>query len=318
MPSPVLVEASHLRKSYGDRLAVDDLSFTINAGEVAGLLGPNGAGKTTTLSMLATLLVPDAGEIRIAGFDSRRDPKSLRRKLGFVPQSIALYPSLSAYRNLEIFARIQGLPRPEARARCHDALDAVGLRDRADDAVWALSGGMKRRLNLACGMVHHPQALLLDEPTVGVDPQSRERIFSTIRAAADAGGAVLYSTHYMEEVERMCDRAFLIDRGKLLAQGTVAELIELSGRHPRMEIAFEEPPQLGWYDGMPGVKELAAGAADTRIILEVANLKQVSELLDRAHGAGGQLLEFAVHSPNLSDAFIALTGHALRDQATEP
>ena len=146
MPSPLLVEAIHLRKSYGDRLAVDDLSFTINAGEVAGLLGPNGAGKTTTLSMLATLLVPDAGEIRIAGFDSRRDPKSLRRKLGFVPQSIALYPSLSAYRNLEIFARIHGLPRPEARARCLDALDAVGLRDRADDAVWTLTYSVRSRM----------------------------------------------------------------------------------------------------------------------------------------------------------------------------
>ena len=286
----------------------------------------NGAGKTTALSILATLNPPDAGEVRIAGIDSRVAPDSLRRKLGFVPQSIALYPPLSALQNVKIFARVHGMARRLAETRSIDALEAVGLCDRADDPVRTLSGGMKRRLNLACGLVHRPQALLLDEPTVGVDPQSRERIFTTIRAAADSGVAVLYSTHYMEEVERMCDRALLIDRGKLIAQGTVAQLIELGGRHPRMEITFEKEPRPGWYDGLPGVKELTlpgvkelapAITATTTVALELTNLRQVSELLERADNAGCQRLEFAVHSPNLSDAFIALTGHALRDAATE-
>jgi ABC-2 type transport system ATP-binding protein len=321
MPSPTLIEAAHLRKSYGARLALDDVTFSVNAGEVVGLLGPNGAGKTTALSILATLNPPDSGEVRIAGFDSRVAPDSLRRKLGFVPQSIALYPPLSAMQNVKIFARIHGLARRLAETRSIEALDAVGLCDRADDSVRTLSGGMKRRLNLACALVHRPQALLLDEPSVGVDPQSRERIFVTIRAAADSGVAVLYSTHYMEEVERMCDRAFLIDRGRLIAQGTVAQLIELGGRHPRMEITFEKPPRPGWYDGMagvkelglPGIKELASATATTTVALELTNLRQVSELLERADNAGCQRLEFAVHSPNLSDAFIALTGHALRD-----
>jgi ABC-2 type transport system ATP-binding protein len=317
MSFPVLIEAAHLRKSYGARLALDDVTFSVNAGEVVGLLGPNGAGKTTALSILATLLAPDAGEVRIAGFDSRVAPDSLRRKLGFVPQSIALYPPLSAFQNLKIFARVHGLTRRLAEARSVETLEAVGLRDRADDPVWTLSGGMKRRLNLACGLVHRPEALLLDEPTVGVDPQSRERVFMTIRAAADSGVAVLYSTHYMEEVERMCDRAFLIDRGKLIAQGTVAQLIELGGRHPRMEITFEKPPRPGWYDGLPGVKDLAPAIDGNKVALELTNLRQVSELLERAHNAGGQRLEFMVHSPNLSDAFIALTGHALRDATAE-
>ena len=317
MSFPVLIEAAHLRKSYGARLALDDVTFSVNAGEVVGLLGPNGAGKTTALSILATLIAPDAGEVRIAGIDSRVAPDSLRRKLGFVPQSIALYPPLSPLQNLKIFARVHGLTRRLAEARSIESLEAVGLRDRADDPVWTLSGGMKRRLNLACGLVHRPQALLLDEPTVGVDPQSRERIFNTIRAAADSGVAVLYSTHYMEEVERMCDRAFLIDRGKLIAQGTVAQLIELGGRQPRMEITFEKPPRPGWYDGLPGVRDLAPAIDATRIALELTNLGQVGELLERAHHAGGQRLEFVVHSPNLSDAFIALTGHALRDATTE-
>jgi len=317
MSFPVLIEAVLLRKSYGARLAVDNISFKVKAGEIVGLLGPNGAGKTTSLSILATLIAPDAGDIRIAGIDLRAAPNSLRRKLGFVPQSIALYPSLSAYQNVETFARVHGLTRREADARSIEALQAVGLRDRANDPVWTLSGGMKRRLNLACGMVHRPLALLLDEPTVGVDPQSREGIFTTIRAVADSGVAVLYSTHYMEEVERMCDRALLLDQGKVVAEGTVAQLIELAGRHPRMEIVFKRRPLSGWYDGLPGVIELAPASDESKITLELTNLRQVSELLERAHNAGGQLLEFAMHSPNLSDAFITLTGHALRDITTE-
>ena len=325
MPILTLIEAANLRKSYGARLALDDVTFSVNAGEVVGLLGPNGAGKTTTLSILATLNAPDAGEVRIAGFDFRAARASVRRKLGFVPQSIALYPPLSALQNVKIFARVHGMDRRRAETCSIDALEAVGLCDRAHDPIWTLSGGMKRRLNLACGLVHRPQALLLDEPTVGVDPQSRERIFMTIRAAADSGVAVLYSTHYMEEVERMCDRAFLIDRGRLIAQGTVAQLIELGGRHPRMEITFEKPPRPGWYDGvrgvkelaLPGVKELAPPLAATMVALELTHLRQVSELLERADNAGCLRLEFAVHSPNLSDAFIALTGHALRDQTSE-
>jgi len=311
------IEASHLRKSYGTRVAVDDLTFSVNAGEIVGLLGPNGAGKTTTLLMLATLIAPDSGEVRIGELDSRAAPDDLRRKLGFVPQSVALYPPLSAFQNLEVFAQIHGLTRRSSPARCIETLEAVGLRDRANDPVWTLSGGMKRRLNLACGMVHRPEALLLDEPTVGVDPQSRERIFMTIRALADSGVAVLYSTHYMEEVERMCDRALLIDGGKLVAEGTVAQLIELGGRHPRMEITFAKPPLPGWYDGLPGVREVAPASVETTVALELTNLRQVSELLERAHDAGGQRVEFAVHSPNLSDAFIALTGHALRGTVTE-
>jgi len=312
-----VIEAAHLRKAYGARLAIDDLNFSVGAGEVVGLLGPNGAGKSTTLSILATLIKPDAGEVRIAGIDSRVAPDSLRRKLGFVPQSIALYPPLSAIQNLQIFARIYGLNRRLAESRSLETLENVGLRDRADDPVWTLSGGMKRRLNLACGLVHRPEALLLDEPSVGVDPQSRERIFTTIRAVADSGVAVLYSTHYMEEVERMCDRALLIDRGKLVAQGTVAHLIELGGHHPRMEITFEKRPRPGWHDGLAGVKEIARATVDTKILLELANLGQVSELVDRAREAGSERLEFTVHSPNLSDAFIALTGHALRDPTGE-
>jgi len=179
--------------------------------------------------------------------------------------------------------------------------------------VSVLSGGMKRRLNLACGMVHRPEVMLLDEPTVGVDPQSREQIMMTVRKAAEAGAAVIYSTHYMEEAERLCDRVLLLDCGRVVANGTVAELIALAGGHPRMEITFQDVPPGGWCSGMEGVTELAPTDGNNRVALQLVSLAQVSAVLDRARSSGGGVLEFIVHSPNLSDAFIALTGHALRE-----
>jgi ABC-2 type transport system ATP-binding protein len=314
--SSVLVDASHLRKSYGSRLAIDDVGLSVSAGEILGLLGPNGAGKTTTLSILATLLAPDRGEVRIAGFDLRLQSDALRRRLGFIPQSIALYPSLSALQNLELFARVHGLGRG-ARAASIKALEAVGLCDRAGDRVSVLSGGMQRRLNLACGIVHRPEVLLLDEPTVGVDPQSRESILRIVRGLAQEGAAAIYSTHYMEEVERVCDRVLLIDSGRVIATGTVVEIIALAGGQPRLEITFQNEARPGWYAGVAGVTELPSQLVKNKVMLEFARLAQVSELLERARCAGGEVLEFSIHSPNLSDAFMSLTGHALRDPVGE-
>ena len=303
------VEAIGLCKSYGSRRVLDELSFSVNPGEVVGLLGPNGAGKSTTLLILAMLLKPDAGEIRIAGFA----PGSgrLRRKLGFVPQAIALYPSLSGLQNLELFARVHGISRREARRECLRILGVVGLADRGGEPVAVLSGGMQRRLNLACGLIHRPEVLLLDEPAIGVDPQSRAQIMQTVREMAEAGAAVIYSTHYMEEVERVCDRVVLIDRGRVVADGAVAQLIALAGRHARMEISFNEAAPRGWLDGIAGVKLESVDAG--KVILELSGLAQVGELLERARVCGAQVREFTVHTPNLSDAFMALTGHALRD-----
>jgi ABC-2 type transport system ATP-binding protein len=313
----LLLEAIDLRKSYGSHLVLDGVSLSVNAGEVVGLLGPNGAGKTTTLSILATLLEPDAGLVRIAGATPSPKHFALRRRLGFVPQSIALYPSLSGLQNLEFFARLHGIPKRQAQSECMRVLHEVGLADRAQDPVEVLSGGMKRRLNLACGMVHGPDLLLLDEPTVGVDPQSRDHILETVRRAAAAGAGVIYSTHYMEEVERICSRAMLIDSGKVVAAGTITELIALGGRQPLMEITFHRPAPSNWRDGLDGVTQLACSGANTRVTLQLGTFALVNPLLERAREAGAQILEFSVHSPNLSDAFIALTGHALRDQVPD-
>lgn len=311
---PPLLEAVNLRKSYGLRLVLDGINLAVYPGEVVGLLGPNGAGKTTTLSILANLMLPDAGEVRIGGNLLARKRDRLRR-LGLVPQAIALYPSLSGLQNLKLFARMHRISRHDACSEATRVLEEVGLADRGHDAVALLSGGMQRRLNLACGMVHRPDILLLDEPTVGVDPQSREQILDTISRVAATGAAIVYSTHYMEEVERICTRALLIDGGKVIADGTIDKLIAMGGGRPLMEIRFQRTAPLNWCEGLPGITPIrhAHTNGNGKVELQLESLALVNPVLERARAVGGQVLEFSVHNPNLSDAFIALTGHALRD-----
>jgi ABC-2 type transport system ATP-binding protein len=309
----IVIEVQELRKSYGTRLALDSVTLAVRAGEVVGLLGPNGAGKTTTLSILATLLEPDSGTVRIAGFDARTHQGAIRRRLGFVPQSIALYPSLTAAQNLQLFLRVHRLNRRAARDACKKALELAGLADRGNDPVAILSGGMQRRLNLACGIAHQPEVILLDEPAVGVDPQSRDHILYTIRGLANAGAAAIYSTHYIEEVERLCDRVLLIDGGRVIASGTVAEVIAMAGGRPRIEFTFSAGAPTAWYDGIDAIE---LPCATGRMALALANIDAVPELLQRALKIAGTLPEFSIRAPNLSDAFITLTGHSLH--AGEP
>ncbi len=310
-PSPIL-RAIDISKSYGRRRALDRVTLAASRGEVVGLLGPNGAGKTTTLSILSSLMPPDSGRVLLAGQAPGSDPRT-RRVLGWVPQSLALYPALTAAQNLWHFARMQGLTRSESREACARVLKQVGLFDRAGDVMLSFSGGMKRRLNLACGIVHGPQVLLLDEPTVGVDVQSREEILRLVRAFADAGAAVIYSTHYMEEAERICDRVLLIDSGSVVAEGTVENLIQLAGARTRMEMTYRGELPGGWRDGMPGVREIPERAGEGSVALELASTAEISHVLQRVRDLGVNLIDFSLHSPNLADAFIALTGRALRD-----
>jgi ABC-2 type transport system ATP-binding protein len=314
MNSGTMIRAEELRKSYGDRVALDGVSFTVNAGEVVGLLGPNGAGKTTTLSILSGVIAPDSGRASIANHDLATDPRVARRSLGLVPQSLALYPTLTAMENLMFWGRIQGMSSSDAISHAHKLLEEVGLDDRADDAVDEFSGGMMRRLNIACGMMHFPAAIMLDEPTVGVDPQSRGRIFAVIEAAAQAGGAILYSTHYMEEAERLCNRIVLIDHGKIVAQGTDRELIALAGTEPRIEIMTKKALLPGWSQGIEGVGEMPWEVVDGfAAAATLHTLDQVPDVIRRAGEVGDEVIEFHVHRPNLQDAFLKLTGHALRD-----
>ena len=225
-----ILEVENLAKHYGDFAAVDGVSFAVDEGEIFGLLGPNGAGKTTTISMLTGIIEPTSGTARIGGFDIQDQQMEVKRLNGLVPQDLALYPTISARSNLEFFGRIYGLHGKELKERVNDVLHIVALVDRADEAIEKYSGGMKRRINIAAGLVHQPKLLFLDEPTVGVDPQSRNHIFeSVLRLNRERGMSIIYTSHYMDEVELLCKRVAIIDQGKIIAMDSVENLIAILG-----------------------------------------------------------------------------------------
>ena len=227
---PAILEADNLVKTYGNHVAVDGVSFAVEEGEVFGLLGPNGAGKTTTISMLTGVLEPTSGTARIGGHDILAEPTEVKRINGLVPQDLALYPTLSARANLQFFGRIYGLRGKELRERVDDVLEIVALADRADEAIEKYSGGMKRRVNIAAGLVHQPRLLFLDEPTVGVDPQSRNHIFESVqRLNRERRMSIIYTSHYMEEVELLCNRVAIVDQGRIIALDTIRNLIAMLG-----------------------------------------------------------------------------------------
>jgi ABC-2 type transport system ATP-binding protein len=227
---PHILEADNLVKKYGDFVAVDGVSFAVEEGEVFGLLGPNGAGKTTTISMLTGVLEPTSGTARIGGHDILREPRTVKQLNGLVPQELALYPTLSARANLQFFGRIYGMQGRELSERVDDVLGIVALKERAGEAIEKYSGGMKRRVNIAAGLVHQPRLLFLDEPTVGVDPQSRNHIFeSVLQLNRDRGMSIVYTSHYMEEVELLCNRVAIVDQGKIIALDTIRNLIAMLG-----------------------------------------------------------------------------------------
>ena len=227
-----MLTLTDVRKSFGTTVAVNGLSLRVRAGEVLGLLGPNGAGKSTTVSLAVGLLAPDSGSVAIEGLGDPKDP-GVRRRLGVAPQALALYDLLTAEENLRFFGEVYGVPRTDLAPRVAWCLDFVELTDRKGDRVGTYSGGMKRRLNLAAALVHQPDLLLLDEPTVGVDPQSRNKIFDNIETLGREGRTIIYTTHYMEEAERLCDRIAIVDAGRLLALGTPAELVAVHGGPPK-------------------------------------------------------------------------------------
>jgi ABC-2 type transport system ATP-binding protein len=309
-----VLECSELRKRFGDLVAVDGVGFTVAEGQTYGLLGPNGAGKTTTISMVCGLLEPDDGEVHVAG--RRLTTRSVEAKaaIGYVPQEIALYPDLSARENLAFFARLYGLPRAEARTRIGEVLEVVGLVERADDAAKEYSGGMKRRLNIGIGLLHRPRLLVLDEPTVGVDPQSRNAILESVERLGDEGIAVLYTTHYMEEAERLCDRVGIIDLGKLRAEGTRRELVALVGGRDRVLLtgSGDLVAAARAVEGVGGVQEASVSDATLDLLVEDARTL-LPELLRTVADAGVGVAGVEVRQPNLESVFLHLTGRALRD-----
>jgi ABC-2 type transport system ATP-binding protein len=275
-----MLEAVGLRKSYGTRAAVTDVSLCVRPGEVLGLLGPNGAGKSTTIGMISGLTVPDAGTVALEGASLAADPDGFKRRVGLVPQDLALFEELTALANLELFGALYGLPKARLRERAAQVLAVVGLGDRGGDKPSTFSGGMKRRLNIACALVHDPDVLLLDEPTAGVDPQSRNAIFDNLESLRREGKALVYTTHYMEEAERLADRIVIIDHGRVVASGTLAELTAILPDAQTLQVDVD-------------------GTIDTGVLAALPGVKRVRQMTPERG--------------NLEDVFLTLTGRGLRD-----
>jgi ABC-2 type transport system ATP-binding protein len=310
---PVL-RVEHLVRRFGDRVAVDDVSFTIGPGEVYGLLGPNGAGKTTAISMVCGLLRPHGGRVTVCGEEAGPTQVATKRLVGYVPQELAVYPDLTARENLRFVGRLYGLRAGALAGRIEEVLDTVDLAERADDRVEEFSGGMKRRLNIAAGLLHRPELLVLDEPTVGVDPQSRNAILDSAHRLGTAGMAVLYTTHYMEEAERLCDRVGIIDKGRLVAEGTRRELVSMVGEHDRIEVGAN-----GDLDALARACEEVAGVLGvTRVdgalhVVADEGRRLLPRVLEVSERVGVEVTSIEVAEPDLETVFLHLTGTALRD-----
>ena len=315
MDRPAVLECVGLRKAFGERLAVDDVGFSIAPGETYGLLGPNGAGKTTTISMVCGLLTRDAGHVTLGGRELDTDTVEVKAAVGFVPQEVAIYPDLTARENLRFFGTLYDLAGRDLDGRIDRVLETIGLADRAGERTDAFSGGMKRRLNIGLGMLNDPTLLVLDEPTVGVDPQSRNAILDSVEALASEGMAVLYTTHYMEEAERLCDRVGILDEGSLKAEGTRRELISLVGEHDRLRIEARGDLVAAATAAatVPGVEEAVPrdGGIDLLALDVRASLAEIVRAVD---GTGTGISSMEVREPNLEAVFLHLTGKALRDE----
>jgi ABC-2 type transport system ATP-binding protein len=310
----LVLECVGLRKRFGEVEAVRGVSFGIAEGETYGLLGPNGAGKTTTISMACGLLEADAGEVIVAG--RRLTPRSVAEKaaIGYVPQELAIYPDLSARENLGFFARLYGLAADVAQRRIDEVLEVIGLTDRASEQTKNFSGGMQRRLNIGIGLLHRPRLLILDEPTVGVDPQSRNAILESVERLSGEGMAVLYTTHYMEEAERLCDRIGIVDLGELKAQGTRDELVALVGEHDRVSLEGTGDLEAAARACQALDAVRAASIQDGAMELIVDRARSLlPELLGAAARAGIAVSAVEVKEPDLEAVFLHLTGRALRD-----
>jgi ABC-2 type transport system ATP-binding protein len=303
-----ILEVNRLTKRYGDKPALQDVSFSVGRGSCFGLLGPNGAGKSTTMKIITGIIDADGGSAKVLGSDSGLHKDALRRKIGYVPQDITLYDTISAYHNLVFFGEMYGVRGSELKQRIAGVLEDVGLTDRAHDAVKTYSGGMKRRINIAAALLHNPELVILDEPTVGIDPQSRNHIFEMIRKLRDRGVTIIYSTHYMEEVEALCDDIAIIDHGKVIVQGSLDELLD----HYATKAIYLETEGGHYMTEVPGDVKMEVHGRGWLIESDhaLATMNGLSETLLK-EGVTVKALE--IMRPSLESVFLKLTGTSLRD-----
>lgn len=309
-----MLKVENLYKNFGNIAAVAGISFEVKRGEVFGLLGPNGAGKSTTISIISTLLPPSRGQIFFEGESIFENSRNLRQKLGIVPQDIALYPTLTGYENLRFWGNLYGLKGPELKERIYEVADIIGLNERLKDKVEKYSGGMKRRLNIGAALLHKPDLLIMDEPTVGIDPQSRSHILETVLKLNAQGMTIIYTTHYMEEAEELCSRICIMDEGKIIASGTKQELVELVKERTRINIKLDNIS-----DNMPQVFKEITGVLDAAILDDTVTLFGengdilLAEIISKVLEEKSKIQSIDIHKPDLEAVFLHLTGKALRD-----
>ncbi len=308
------IEVTGLKKSFGAFQAVQGVSFAAQRGEVLSLLGPNGAGKSTTISMLSGLLPPSAGDAAIMGKSVTKAPESAKSSLGVVPQDIALYPDLSAYENLTFWGKMYGLRGAALKQRVAEVLDMIGLTERQKDRIGTFSGGMKRRVNIGAALLHKPDVVIMDEPTVGIDPQSRRHILDNVKALNRQGMTVLYTTHYMEEAAELSTHIAIMDKGKVIAYGTHDELIKLVGGQTRLDLTLSCEAQsiLPAWQAVEGVSKVSAEDGKITLLVDDSN-RVLPRLFDAALEQDCRITGVEIQEPNLEMVFLHLTGRALRD-----
>ena len=308
------IEVLDLQKTFGENYAVQGVSFNVKQGEIFSLLGPNGAGKTTTISMLSCLLRPNNGDARVMGHSIRSDPTGVKSVLGVVPQDIALYEDLTARENLTFWGKMYGLRGSRLKLRVDEVLDVIGLRDRANERVGKYSGGMKRRVNIGAALLHKPKVIYMDEPTVGIDPQSRRNILDSVVKLKDEGMTVLYTTHYMEEAQELSDHIGIMDHGKLIACGTGGELVKLVGQQTRIELTVngDAANVMAPWQCIEGVSRVSAEDGLVTVLAVDSN-QVLPHLFEAAARLFIRITSVDIREPNLEAVFLHLTGRALRD-----
>jgi len=308
------IEVKNLKKSFGDFQAVQDASFNANSGEVLSLLGPNGAGKSTTISMLSGLLAPTSGNASIMGHSVTKEPEAAKASLGVVPQDIALYSDLSARENLVFWGKMYGLRGTALKSRVDEVLEIIGLADRQKDHVGKFSGGMKRRVNIGAALLHKPDVIIMDEPTVGIDPQSRRHILDNVKELNQQGMTVLYTTHYMEEAAELSHHIAIMDKGKVIAYGTHDELIKMVGEQTRIDLTLNTEAEkiLSAWQKTDGVSKIDSTDGKVTALVEDSN-RVLPRLFDAAAKANVRITSVDIQEPNLETVFLHLTGRALRD-----
>jgi ABC-2 type transport system ATP-binding protein len=311
-----MLVVSDIKKSFDKKEVVRGVSFSVEKGESFGLLGPNGAGKSTTIGMICGLLAYDSGDVTVDGLSVKKKPLDVKKKIGIVPQEIALYPSMSAKENLLFWGKMYGLAGSQAKKRADEVLEFVGLRDRAKDKIETFSGGMKRRINIGAALMHEPDLLIMDEPTVGIDPQSRNHILETVKRLNQNGMTVIYTSHYMEEVEYLCERIGIVDQGKMIALGTKTELVNrlAGGTMIKLSVSALHESFLAGLKNIPTIERVVSNNESQTLEIFVGNHQQVfGDIVGCAMQNEIQILSFEVQEPNLETLFLSLTGRTLRD-----